>query len=300
MQLNYIIKRLIYAIPVLWGVITVTFILSRMMPGDPVLLYLQTPFTEFDYQEMREALGLNQPLIIQYFNYIWDVLHLDFGRSISSDIGVQDLVAQKLPASLILALFGIAIAIVISILLGVYTAVHHNTYKDYAGTIFAIFFVSMPQFWLGIMLILFFSVWIDIFPAGGRGTPPDFIHLVLPALTIGLTYAAPQMRLTRSSMLESLGQDYVRTAQAKGCPRTRVLYHALRNALIPVVTQIGFQIAYAIGALVLIEVVFSYPGFGKLAYDSILTRDYPVLQGCILVMGFMFVAINLLIDSYTL
>lgn len=296
MMWKYVIRRLLYAIPVLWGVITVTFILSRLMPGDPVLLFLDAPYQLWEYDEMRELLGLNQPLIVQYLDYIWDVLHLDFGDSLARNQPVLDVISDKLPASMILAILGITFATVFAIILGVYTAINHNTTKDYAGTVFAIFFVSMPQFWLGLMLILLFSVGLNMFPAGGRGNPPDLIHLVLPSLTIGLTYAATQMRLTRSSMLESLGQEYVRTAQAKGCQRPRVIYHALRNALIPLVTQIGFQLPHAIGGLVIIEVIFSYNGFGKFAYDSIVVRDYPALQGCILVMGFLFVFVNLVVD----
>lgn len=296
MMWKYIARRLLYAIPVLWGVVTVVFILSRLMPGDPVLLYIDAPFQPEEYDFMLHKLGLDQPVMVQYLDYLWNILHLDFGDSISKNMPVLDLLLDKLPPTLILAAFGIFIAIVLAMILGVYTAIHHNTYRDYAGTIFAIFFVSMPQFWLGLMLILLFSVGFNLFPAGGRGTPPDFIHLVLPALTLGLTYAATQMRLTRSSMLEALGQDFVRTARAKGCPRTKVIYHALRNALIPVVTQIGFQLPHAIGALVIIEVIFSYPGFGKLTYDSIVVRDYPALQGCVLIMGFFFVFVNLIVD----
>jgi len=300
--LTYVVRRILYMIPVLLGVSVIVFILSHSIPGDPVFYYIsQDDFTQEDYDEVFHMLGLDQPIYVQYWHFITDAITGDFGVSFLTKKPVLPTIIERFPNTVILALGGTLIAIIIAIPLGIIAALRRNTSMDYGSMIAALIGVSMPQFWVGIMLILIFALWIPILPPSGMGEPPEqpFLieHAILPSITIGITMAASNARLTRSSMLEVMGKDYIRTAVAKGCQRFTVVWkHTLRNALLPVVTNISVQFAHLFGGALFVEVVFGWPGVGLLAYESIQMRDFGMLQGTVLLIAFAFVAINIIID----
>jgi len=297
---DYIAKRIVYAFIVLLGVIVFVFFLSTAMPGDPVDLYLEHPYTQADHDAVAHQLGLDLPLHERLLWYIGNLLHGDLGTSFMTKRPVTEMIMERFPYTLYLAIAAMLFAIAISIPLGIVAATHRGTASDYGTMLVSLLGVSMPGFWLGLILILIFALWIPILPASGRAYPGelwDIPHVILPAFALGLAFAGSNARLTRSSMLEVLGQDYIRTARAKGCGRARILYqHALRNALIPVVTHMGIQFAVLLGGAVVIEIVFTYNGLGQLMYNAIVWRDYYLLQGCILVLAAAFVFINLAVD----
>ncbi|MEN6419929.1 MAG: nickel ABC transporter permease [Clostridiaceae bacterium] len=291
---RYILKRLLYVIPVILITSLIIYMAMNMAGGDPAVMLAPENASEGQIQKIREDLGLDQPLTIRYLKYMAGMFTGDLGTSYVTKKDVFQTFMQRLPATLELGGAAVLIATLISIPLGVYTAINQNTWKDTAGMIFALFGVSMPNFWLGLMLIILFALKLGWFPSGGRS---GFLSVILPALTVGLGMAALITRTTRSSMLEVIRQDYIRTARAKGASERRVIYkHALSNALIPIITVIGMQIANVLTGSVLAETVFSWPGVGRLVFESISKRDTPMVTGSIIMCSVLMVLVNLIVD----
>lgn len=291
---RYIIRRLLITIPVLLGVATIVFVAIRMVPGDPAEIMAGEMATAADVQLIRHQLGLDQPLPVQYLIYLRDLLTGNLGRSTSSQMPVITEIATRFPNTLWLTVAAMVVASAIGMATGVLSAVKHNSLVDNLCMLLALLGVSVPVFWLGLMLIMVFSVRFPLFPAGGMG---GIFHLILPAITLGTASAGIISRMTRSSLLDVMGQDFIRTAWAKGLSgRVVILKHALKNALIPVITVVGLQTGTLLGGAVLTETVFAWPGLGRLMVDSILARDYPMVQGSVLVVGTSFVMINLIVD----
>lgn len=291
---RYILKRLLYVIPVILITSFIIYMAMNMAGGDPAVMLAPENASEEQIEKIREGLGLDQPLPVRYLKYMGGMLTGDLGSSYVTKKDVFDTFMQRLPATLELGGAAVLIATLISIPLGVYTAINQNTWKDTAGMIFALFGVSMPNFWLGLMLIILFALKLGWFPSGGRS---GLLSVVLPALTVGLGMAALITRTTRSSMLEVIRQDYIRTAKAKGASEKRVIYkHALSNALIPIITVIGMQIANVLTGSVLAETVFSWPGVGRLVFESISKRDTPMVTGSIIMCSVLMVLVNLVVD----
>lgn len=294
---RYIIQRLLLAVPVLLGISVLVFALARFAPGDPIQAVLGTDYTEAQAQAMRKELGLDRPLPFQYVTWIGGVLHGDLGRSISLNNSVRAVILQRLPTTVALAVAAITLALAVAVPFGVIAAIKKDTWIDNIFRILAIIGASMPVFWLGIMLLMFFSVRLHWFPAGGGIREYGPRSLVLPALALSASFAALITRMVRSMMLEVLGEDYIRTARAKGLG-VFVVYsrHALRNALVPVVTVVGLQFGGVLGGAVLTETIFNIPGLGRLMVEAASRRDYPLIQGVVLVTACAFVAVNLLTD----
>lgn len=302
----FIVKRLASLVIILFGVSVFTFLLVHLVPGDPVEAMLGLEATEESISVLRERYGLDRPLVEQYGIWISAVLQGDLGRSIQSRRPVDELLAQAIVPTAQLAVAAILVSLAIAIPAGIVSATRKNTWLDYLATLSSLGGLSLPSFWLGILLILGFSVALPWFPSSGNASFAEeplraLRHLVLPAITLGVALAAATMRMTRAQMLETLSQDYVRTAKAKGLEPRRVIYkHALRNALLPVVTLLGIQIGQLLGGVVVTETVFAWPGIGKLTVDAIFARDYPVVQGAVLLIATTFVVINLITDlAYT-
>lgn len=301
-MLHFIITRFVSLVPILFGISAVTFFLIRLVPGDPVIAFLGLEADENAIATLRRQLSLDQPLLVQYFAWLGRILSGDFGRSIQGGREVLPLLLSALGPTAILSLSALALSLMISIPAGVIAATRRNSWADYTVSLAALFGLSMPSFWLGVLLILTFSITLPIFPSSGYVSPladpvAHLRHLVLPALTLGAALAAATMRMTRATMLEVLRADYIRTARAKGLPsRTVVWGHALGNARIPIVTLLGIQFGQLLGGVVITETVFSWPGIGKLTVDAIFARDYPVVQGAVLLTATMFVLINLVTD----
>ena len=314
---RFLVKRVLQGVLVVWGVITVVFGLRFVTPGDPINAIAPLDATQETRQAIARELGLDQPLYVQYGNYLFDLLRGDMGFSYIKGQEAAPLIFQKLPATLELAVAATIVAIVLSIPLGVVSATRRNQPVDYGATLFSLGGISTPNFWLGIMLVLVLSVQLDIFKTSGRGvgfedvaasvfTGDPFLDtliawltfITLPAITLGTYFTALITRLTRSGMLDELGQSYVRAARAKGLPETLVRYkHALRNTLIPVITVLGLQLGSLIGGAVITEAVFAWPGLGTLVIQSINLRDWPTLQGSLIVIGAGFVLVNILVDT---
>ncbi|MDR7417900.1 MAG: ABC transporter permease [Armatimonadota bacterium] len=313
----YIVRRLVATAGVLFGVTLLVFLMLHLTPGDPVAIMIGGQGGYADPQmveNLRRELGLDRPLHEQYLRFLTHALRGDLGRSIRSDAPVIDEVLSRFPATAELAVAALVLSTAIGVGAGVTSAVRQYSVLDYASMVGALVGASLPVFWLGLMLMLLFAVTFPILPVSGRGAPfteavaalfqgdasllgRSLRHLVLPAVALGLSRAAVVARLTRSSMLEVLRQDYVRTARSKGLPEGAVINrHALRNALVPVVTVVGLQFGFLLGGAVIAEAVFAWPGVGRLAVDSILARDYPVVQGCVLLVAAVFVILNLLVD----
>mgnify|MGYP001271621307 CR=1 FL=1 len=291
---QYILRRLILVIPVLIGVSIVAFWMIRAIPGDPARIIAGEAANEETVERIREQYGLNEPPHIQYAIFVKKLLEGDLGRSIRSRRPVSDEIKTRIGPTLELAVGSLLVAVIIGVSTGVLSAVRPNSWIDAVSMFIALVGISMPVFWLGLMFMYLFSYQLEWFPTAGRGT---WRHLVLPALTLGLSSAAIIARMTRSGVLEVLRQDYVRTARAKGMhERLIVLKHAFRNALIPIITVTGLQFGTLLGGAVLTESVFAWPGIGRLMVDSIIARDYPVVQAAVLVVAVGFIAINLLVD----
>ena len=296
-MLRYIFSRLALTIPVLIGAAILIFLLMQLVPGDAVTAIMAggAKLSPEQQEQMREAMGLNRPVLVQLGEYLLGLVRGDLGRSVSGR-SVLNLVAAQIPSTLILVAAGMLVALVIGIPLGVLAARRRNTLVDTAAMGTAVLGLSIPQFWLGLMLIFLFAVnwgWFPVLSSGG------FDGLVLPALSLGLAEAAILARLVRSSLIESLEQDYVTTARAKGASQRRVTWrHGLRNALVPVITMVGLQIGNLLGASVVIETLFGRQGVGKLVVDSILQRETAILQGSILILAFIFVSINVVVDIF--
>jgi peptide/nickel transport system permease protein len=300
---RYILQRLLIMIPLLLAISIVTFIMIHLAPGDPISTQFGLNMKRLEPEridQMREELGLNDPLAIQYLRYLGNLLRGDMGRSLTTNAPVMDEIMARFPATLQLTLAAMLFVLVIAIPLGILSAVKRGSLTDNLAMGGALVGVSMPSFWFGIMLMLLFSLKLGWLPATGRGdgTPVGTIKaLILPAITLGTALMGMVTRIMRSSMLEVLGQDYMRTADAKGLARSVVLVrHGLRNALIPVITVVGTQFAGLLGGAVIIESVFAWPGIGRLALDAISRRNYPVIMGTVLVFAVTFVLTNLVVD----
>lgn len=290
----YVARRLLLAIPTLFGVVTIVFIIMRIIPGDPAETLAGTLATEENLARIRESLGLNDPLYVQYLRFIGGLLQGDLGESAVSRLPVWRDLSARLPYTLALTFGGMLIAMVVGIVAGVVAALRRNTWLDLVISGGAVLGISMPVFWLGMMLIIVFSVNFNIFPAGGARGLSSFI---LPSVALATVPLGIIARMTRSSMLEVLGLDFIRTARAKGAGRVRVVArHAFRNALIPVLTVIGLQFGALLGGAVLTETVFSWPGVGRLLVGAILSRDYAVVQAIVLLFSASFILVNLIVD----
>lgn len=298
---RYVAGRLLQLVPLAWVVVTLVFVPMRLIPGDPATVLLGVEATEAQRAAFRARLGLDAPLHVQYLRYLGRLVHGDLGRSISYREEVATLLARTVPATLELASAALLLALLIAVPLGVLAAVFRGGALDWLSTLLAVGGAAVPGFWLGIMFILLFSVTLGWLPSTGRAGPPWTVeglrHLALPALTLALALLASTTRLTRSAMLEVLADDYVRTARAKGVGEWWVVgRHALRNALIPVVTNIGLQAGALLGGALLIETVYAWPGLGRLGVDAMLRRDFPLIQGVVLGAVGAFALVNLLVD----
>lgn len=302
----YLIRRVVLMAPTLIIVTFLVFLLLYLSPGDPVLLLVPIEeigdMTDAEMDRLRRDLGLDRPVYVQYADWLLDVLRGDLGRSIHMRRPVLDLLSARFPVTLELALLSVFLASAVAIPIGMYTAVKPGGLGDFVGNIAALMGVSAPNFWVALILIVVFAVQLRWLPAGGfvRIADDPIAHvqrMILPVVTLSTALMAVTMRLTRSSMLEALNEDYVRTAHSKGLGQRRiVLAHALKNALIPVVTVIGLQIGRILGGTVAIEIIFSFPGMGKLLLDAIFARDFPIVQGAVLLITLAFMAINLAVD----
>jgi peptide/nickel transport system permease protein len=293
-MIRYFCTRLAYMLPVVWLVVSVVFLLIHLVPGDPIQAMLGEGAAGADIQAVRHAYGLDVPLPTQYVRYWNGVLHGDLGRSLRLNKPVKALVAQAYPATLALTVAALSIAILLSIPAGVRSATHRNRPDDRALSFVTLLGLSFPNFALGPILVLVFAIRLDWLPVSGAGS---WRNLVLPAITMGGSLAAILTRMVRTSMLEELGQDYIRTARAKGLSERAVVYrHALRNALIPVVTVIGLQFGALLAGAIVTETIFAWPGIGRLTISAISNRDYALVQGCLLCIGLTYVAVNFLTD----
>ena len=300
-MIRYIQLRLLAAIPVLIGVSIVSFSILHLIPGDPARILLNNmgsgaagDSSETAYNNLRQELGLNDPLVVQYLHYAGDAATGDLGYSYVTNRPVADTILDMLPSTLELTVVGLGIAILLGVVLGIIASLHRNSWIDSLTMVFSLIGLSMPGFWLGFLLIDTFSFRIELFPASGTG---GFKTLVLPAVSLGLSASGVVARLVRSTMLEVLRQEYIVTARSKGLrERSVVIGHALRNAVIPVITVIGLQFGALLSGAVITETVFARKGIGRLAVDSILNRDYPMVQGTVLVAAFGYLVINLLVD----
>ena len=293
-MLRYVLTRLLYTLPVIWLVVSLVFLLVHLVPGDPIAQMLGEGTPGADLAAARHAYGLDLPLGQQYVNYWKGVLHGNLGTSFRYNQSVTQLLLQRYPSTLQLTVAALVVAILLSIPAGVHSARTRNQWDDRTISVVSLFGLSFPNFALGPILILVFSIKVGWLPVSGAGS---FANLVLPAVTMGSALAAILTRMVRTSMLEELSQDYIRTARAKGLNETTVVYrHALRNAMIPVITVLGLQFGALLAGAIVTEKIFSWPGIGRLTVDAISNRDYYVVQGCILAIGLTYVLVNFLTD----
>lgn len=292
--LRYLFARALYTLPVLWLVVSVVFLLIHLVPGDPILQMLGEGAPVTDIATTRHSYGLDVPLWQQYLHYWKGVLHGDLGPSLRFNQSVGSLIVHRYPYTLQLTLASLLVAILISIPAGVRSAQRRGRWDDKLLSVVSLFGLSFPNFALGPILILFFAIKLGLLPVSGSGS---LEHLVLPAITMGSALAAILTRMVRTSMLEELGHDYVRTARAKGLPERTVVYrHALRNAMLPIITVLGLQFGALLAGAIVTEKIFSWPGIGRLTIDAIGNRDYFLVQGCILAIGLTYVLVNFLTD----
>lgn len=293
-MLRYTAARLLYMLPVIWLVVSIVFLLIHLVPGDPIQQMLGEGATSADLQAARHAYGLDVPIGQQYVNYWRGVLHGNLGQSVRYGRNVAAVIGERYPFTLQLTLAGLAVALALSIPAGVHSARRRNRWDDRVISFVSLLGLSFPNFALGPILILFFAIKLGALPVSGSGT---LANLVLPAITLGGALAAILTRMVRTSMLEELGQDYIRTARAKGLPeRTVVYHHALRNAMIPVLTVVGLQFGALLAGAIVTETIFSWPGIGRLTIQAISNRDYYLVEGCILAIGLTYVGVNFLTD----
>lgn len=293
-MLKYIIRRIILLIPVLLAVTVLIFTLLYFTPGDPVLTILGDELTGESYAEVQAELGLDKPYLVQLGNYIWNVLHGDFGKSYMTGVPVAKDLLSRFPTTLKLSFLSMVLSVLVAIPLGVLSATHQNHLLDTVARLISLLWVSMPIFWLGLLLMMIFAVELKWLPPSGFYGPQ---YWVLPVLALGMEMTGGILRTTRSSMLEVIRQDYIRTARAKGASEKRVVWkHALKNAMIPVITVIGIRFGGCLGGSVMTESIFSIPGLGKFMVDAIKQRDYPIVQGGVLLIALTFGVINLVID----
>jgi len=296
---RHIASRVLYTIPVVWLVVSVVFLLIHLVPGDPIQQMLGEGAAAADLQAARHAYGLDLPLGQQYLHYWHGVLRGDLGTSLRFDQSVSSLIAERYPYTMELTVAALALALLLSIPAGVRSARRRDRWDDRALSFISLLGLSFPNFALGPILILFFSIFLGLLPVSGSGT---FAHIILPAITMGGALAAILTRMVRTTMLEELGQDYIRTARAKGLPERVVIYrHALRNALVPILTVIGLQFGALLAGAIVTETIFSWPGIGRLTIQAISNRDYMLVQGCVLAIGLTYIAVNFLTDiAYSL
>jgi peptide/nickel transport system permease protein len=291
-----VLRRLLFMLPVIWGVSTFVFLIIHLIPGDPIDLMLGETAAQVDRQTLRRQLGLEQPLWRQYVTFLQRLVQGDLGQSLHSRRSVSTLIAERLPATALLALAALCISVGLALPLGILAALRPRSWLDTGSMMLALLGVSMPNFWLGPLLILAFSIQLGWLPVSGRGDG-SLSYLILPAVTLGTGMMAILTRMTRSSMLETLREDYIRTATAKGLSTwVVVVKHALSNALIPLVTLIGLQGGALLAGAVITETIFAWPGLGELTVRAIQQRDYPVVQGCVLVIALTYVVMNMITD----
>ncbi len=291
---RHILHRFLLTLPALWLVLTLVFLLIHIVPGDPVEQMLGEGAAPGQIEQLRHTLGLDKPLLMQYGNYLWQIAHGELGQSFKFQVPVRRIIFERYPATLQLALLALMVCMTIAIPAGVIAASRRGGTSDRAISVLTLFGLAMPNFALGPLLITLFSIEIGWLPVSGRGGPLNYI---LPAATLGAALAAILTRMVRGAMLEELSSDYVRTARAKGLSEAAVLVrHALRNALIPIITILGLQFGTLLAGTIVTETIFSWPGIGRLTVQAISARDYPLLQGCILVIALSYVLVNLLTD----
>jgi ABC-type dipeptide/oligopeptide/nickel transport system permease component len=321
-MLQYVLRRLVIAVPMLLGAMSIVFFAMRVLPGDPCVAMMGDQATTEALADCTKNLGLNRPLAIQYVDYLWRSVQFDFGRSLRQGYPVSEYIGRMFPHTLVLVMASAVVAVLVGIPIGIVSALkRRNPLIDYPLRILALLGLSMPVFWLGILLLIIFSLHLNLFPLIGAGdldgvmhmirtgeafsNPADFLalvgdvlhHLALPAFALGITLAATVSRLSRSAMLEVISQDYIRTARAKGQGERAVVYkHALRNMMVPLLTIIGLFVAIALTGTVLTETVFTRPGLGKMLIDAIGARDYPLAQGAITVFTMIIITVNLVVD----
>ena len=302
--MNPMLKRILTALPVLWVVVTVVFLLIHIVPGDPIVQMLGDGASATDISALRHSLGFDAPLHTQYLRYMIGLLHGDLGRSLRLHDSVLHLILQRYPYTLALTLAATVLGTLLAVPAGVASAQRRNRWPDRTLGVVSLFGLSFPNFALGPILIVVFAIALGWLPVSGAGVGVAgfFTHLILPAVTLGLGMAAILTRMVRTSMLEELSQDYIRTARAKGLTENQVVYrHALRNALIPILTVVGLQFGSLLAGAIVTETIFSWPGIGRLTLSAISNRDYALVQGCILAVGLTYVAVNLLTDvAYTI
>lgn len=304
------LRRILVVLPVLWVVISVVFLLIHLVPGDPIVQMLGEGATASDISSLRHAYGVDAPIGVQYTRYWRGVLHADLGQSLRLHDSVTHLILERYPYTLALTFAALAIGIALSTPAGIWSALHRSRWLDRTVGVTSLVGLSFPNFALGPILILIFSIQLGWLPVSGAGAGGPglsgmasfLLHLILPAVTLGLGLAAILTRMVRTAMLEELNQDYIRTARAKGLTQNQVVYrHALRNALVPVLTVIGLQFGSLLAGAVVTETIFSWPGIGRLTLSAISNRDYTLVQGCILAVGLTYIAVNLLTDvAYTI
>ena len=291
---RFLLQRLLLFLPTLLGALTLVFLLIHVVPGDPVEAMLGETASNADKAALARALGLDRPLFIQYVHFLADLAHGDLGRSLYNQGSVADLILRRMPATLELTVAAMALALLISFPLGILAAARRGSASDRLALLFSLFGLAMPNFWLGPLFMIVFSIQLGWLPVSGRG---GIAHLFLPALTLGLAMAAILTRMIRSGLIETIHEDYIRTARAKGLGELRIwVKHALRNSLTSVVTIVGLQFGSLLAGAIVTESIFSWPGLGRLTLQAIQTRDYPLVQGCVLAIAFSYLVVNLLTD----
>lgn len=281
-------------IPVIIGVTIITFLILKLIPGDPALVMAGEGASPEKIEQIQNQMGLNEPFYVQYFSYLSDLITLDFGKSVRTGQPVMEIIAPRFWITIQLAIYSILFGIVLGVIAGIISAVKQNSFADIGVLVLSVVGLSMPNFWLGLIFIYFFSIQWGILPTGGWGS---FQQAILPTIALGTIGAAIIARMTRSSMLEVIRQDYIQTARAKGVKERKIIYkHALRNALIPVITVIGLQFGNFLSGAILTEVVFSINGMGRLIVDAIYSRDFPLVQGTLVIFSVVFIFVNLITD----
>ena len=298
-MITYVLRRFAHAVPVLIGITAAAFLLIHFIPGDPAAIFLGARATPESVATLRAQLGLDRPLVTQYLDFVGGALTLDFGESITQRVPVAPLIAERVPVTMFLLLYSVLISLVVAVPLAVVSALRRNRPTDHAIRVFSMFTFAMPQFLLGVLLILVFSLKLGVLPSSGYGQDPvaHFRSLTLPAITVGLYLAPILLRTLRVSMVETLGTEYIEAARARGLGETRiVLKHALRNSMLSTVTILGLNVGFLLSGLVIVENVFALPGLGTELVNAIATRDYPMTQALVLVFGLAVIAVNLLAD----
>ncbi len=293
-MMKYLLSRILLFLPAFLGAVTLIFFLIHLIPGDPVEVMLGETASPADKEILRQELGLDQPLLAQYLRFLSGLASGDLGDSLSQQGRVMDLILRRLPATLELTLAAMGIALMIALPLGIVAAVKRQTWMDHTSLLFSLLGLSIPNFWLGPLLIIVFSIELGWFPVSGRG---GLSHLILPSITLGTAMAAVLTRITRSSLLEVIQEDYIKTARGKGLSEWSVwLKHALRNSLLSVITIVGLQFGSLLAGAIITETIFTWPGLGRLTIHAIQTRDYPLAQGCIMLISVSYLVVNLATD----